>query len=748
MPIGFARAVKLLPIRGRYLLDGCLAALLALTIALVALWYVSRDQNYYWWVDWWARTVGLSDLARRDPQAAWRQVQSSLAWERNSLYSLPLIPVLWLGGESRQVYTLGLGLIYFWPFCLVMGAIATQIIPKGGRSLFWATAFLTVLIPVNWLPTLLGIPDTGGATLIGLATWVYLRQGLLKRIWSAVAIGGLIVAALLLRRHFSYSGMALLGAMLLQMGWPAVRRLLDQPHRGGRLALKTIIYLGLVGLTIVLLLRLVAWEFTYQALTKDYRNLYASWTMPIADMLHRYLGFYGAGTWMLAIGGWSVGLTQPRWQSSRLHRPSLIGLGLMALASLVIWLVGLRYGNVFYALHITPFVMVGLVLVGWSLPVRMRWIIVIYAIGNWSIAFLPVELPLRPLFGFEMAPIVRSDQAELRRLVNYLHDVAPAGQPIYVVGHQRLQLSASLLRAVEEVENRPTDPHLNLIAAPQIDSQDAYPLSGLLQAEYVVLPDHLLQYPGRPDQVPVAGEWVLPQETDVGQVVLNAFRQKWEIAQDFERSPFQFQLDYRTTVAVYRRRRPTSLPTAIRSLHLMQQQIGDRPGGQLDWLSLEADTYTTQVNLNLDKTYRLVRFPPSALQLPLRGDRLKRWLPLELAQRKTAHFLYIGALPAQMQITGWLKLWTPPCRGSTLTFKLVDTAGQTRSTTLPIATRGMSRFERFLSAPPNPTRANPLPNANLPNPYVLMQVSSENSSQDFTESCTVDVNKLVVAPNR
>jgi hypothetical protein len=255
----------------------------------------------------------------------------------------------------------------------------------------------------------------------------------------------------------------------------------------------------------------------------------------------------------------------------------------------------------------------------------------------------------------------------------------------------------------------------------------------LLQAQYVVVPTPLLAYPGDPAHVPVMGEWILPQETDVVQVVLNAFAQQQGIAQDFERSPVEFQLDFGTTVRVYRRVRPTALETAIQTFHAMRQQIGDRPGGQRDWLSLGSTAKLTQVSKNQDGTYRIVSFP---------GDRL---LPTSLTERlfsfdrqlfdNSATFLYVGKLADTVTIAGWLTFWTPPCQGAKLRLLVVNPQGLVQfSLELTTGSVELTRWQRSIAAAPD-------------NLLILQILSAEPSTPDWNY-CTVDVNNLVVVPAR
>jgi hypothetical protein len=62
-----------------------------------------------------------------------------------------------------------------------------------------------------------------------------------------------------------------------------------------------------------------------------------------------------------------------------------------------------------------------------------------------------------------------------------------------------------------------------------------------------------------PSQVPAVGEWVLPQETQLLNRVLQAFNENWSYAQSFELLPEEFHLARQTVVRIYKRKKISSL---------------------------------------------------------------------------------------------------------------------------------------------------------------------------------------------
>src|SRR4028119_448713 len=282
-------------VRNKFLVNAGFLALLALIVVIITLLYISSEHNLHWWIDWYYPAIRIATTFRESPTEAIKLVQETLVEERNRLYVLPLVPFILTFGTSRLVYEVSLALVYLLPFALAMGAIAAQLIQAHRRIVFWSTAVLTLLIPVSWASTFMGIPDTGGALFIALATLVYLQDIRLKRWWRVPLIGLLIGLASLLRRHFIYGGVALLGAITLQallFFYTEVRQIPPQDATASRLgplslrSAKAIAWrnlllvglrIGLIAATALATMMAIAPEFTQRALTVNYRTLYTSW---------------------------------------------------------------------------------------------------------------------------------------------------------------------------------------------------------------------------------------------------------------------------------------------------------------------------------------------------------------------------------------------------------------------------------------------------------------------------------------
>ena len=476
--------------------------------------------------------------------------------------------------------------------------------------------------------------------------------------------------------------------------------------------------IGLITAICFAILMTVAGGFTQRAITTDYRNLYASWSLPLDNVFRLYAAFYGWITLLLVAIGFSAGVL-----TNVLSLASFSFIWLFGIFSLIEWLIVLRYGNVFYSLHLTPVVVMGLAAFIWTTYLKltgkvralMLGVAGCYLVCNLVIGITPIgnfDSPLRPLFALNTPPLVRTDYDEVARLVEYLRKLAPNKEPIYIVGSQRLHLNRSTVRAAERILYGYKQDILLLLGAPQVDSQDFYPLERLLQAQYVVVPNPLPDYDGDFTKVPAVGEWLPLKESDVAKVVLDAFEQNWQIAQDFKRLPVKFTLADGASVNIYQRIRPTSLQIAMQTLTAMQKQIGKRPGGQLDWMSLSQRWNYSLVVKNSDRTYRLLTYP------------------IERTKTQARSFLYLGSLSENAVVTGRIKTFGKSCSAS-LNLKMIDRTGEIISTTQnDFFYQNSSAFSLWL------TGKHPA--------YLLLDVLNYNKD-DLINGCTIDINPIVVS---
>lgn len=397
-----------------------------------------------------------------------------------------------------------------------------------------------------------------------------------------------------------------------------------------------------------------------------------------------------------------------------------------------------------YSLHFTPWIALGLVAFGWSIwsapwpraRIPATAALAVYLLCNAAFGLAPGDLlgatplaspthlrrttwvtetraspALRGLFTARFPPARREDYDEIARLVAYLRAESSDSDPIYVAASSHT-LSDDLLWHADRTLHEEVmasashefwqSRHLNLLHwVPFADSSGYYPLEKLLQSHYVVIATPFQRN-------------LRPEEHDVIRVVHTMFTEQWAFADDFTRLPEQFSLSDGAAVSVYRRARPTSLETAVSSLRDMQAFIGERPGGQLNWIGLNAAS-GSYVSKSSGTTYRI----DTSLD------------PAPAARS----FVYLDGFTDQTVVSGALQVRDAGCGGIALRLDALDAGGAVVDTALlthqPADAPGFSL---------------PVPAAGAV--YLLLTLSGIDDGQALPQPCPVGVLDLVVsAPN-
>jgi hypothetical protein len=539
--------------------DGLVALLLLLTVVSLVIRYITPETGFYWWdyADYHNYAILMAEAFNQSPSDGWEFLGQSLSQQKNALHILPLLPIIQLGDHHRLAYILSLALIYLIPFSLGMGAIATELPLRhlsqwGKRPVFWFTTVLTLLLPMTWIPMLRGYPDIGGAMVLVWATWLYLRYPRLRQPWQILALGAMIALMVLLRRHFAYSALTLLLAVALSQRIGS--------RKDWQKSLILWLRLAMVGIVSLIVMAIVAPEFTQKAMTTDFSSRYQLWSLPLGVMLSRTGAAYGWGLWAMAIVGWLV--------SQRWGQLSWRVVGMAAGLSLGVVLLKLRYGNLHYTLHLTPWLVLGLLAFTEMLldRVQRRWGLVLlgaYVLVNFSsglgmlstgmspsVADFPSEsvlarVPLKPLLAKAHPPLVRQDTAELERLLLRLQGLSQQQQTVALLAASN-QVNASMFQS--EAFQR-FDNSLTLLPVAIFDGPVS-PWETVLEADVVIVatPPQLIEL--QDEQV------VRSQSQTMIRLISEAFTQNQAITEKFRRLPDSFELQGGVQVWLYERRQP------------------------------------------------------------------------------------------------------------------------------------------------------------------------------------------------
>ena len=493
--------------RRLHILDGLLLLLAIVVVIVLVCVYVGQERFFYFYdaAGYQGITADLAYTFTTNTPLALKFIRDSINLEYNYLFALPLIPFLIFFGDHRLVYELTAALIYQLPYALVLGAIASRLIAASSefpdssnplasvnhqsdklrqvdrrrRLAFWITVFVTLANPTAWGPLLRGLPDVGSALLIALAVWVYLLDPTLKRPWQIVTTGGLLALAMIFRRHFAYA----VGAFYIAGSLQYTIQFLLQVRKTGRPAWTAFWHKGLrlclAAVVTLLVTVLLALPFLTRIFTVNYTALYASYLLPWKDLLLFYADQYRTLVLILVVLGFVLGL-----RLRLLDKAGTLFILLFTGIVLVVWNTFAGQRGMQYSLHFTYLIILGLsvlllaILVSTNPRYRLWLAIPLAAFlvinGLFGMLWQP-PAPFGRLLSYGYRPMVRSDYAEVARLVAYLREVVPPGAPIYVVDSSYAMNADMIAKAEQNLYGRP-DAHFIVLVSPIIDSRDNYPL--------------------------------------------------------------------------------------------------------------------------------------------------------------------------------------------------------------------------------------------------------------------------------
>ena len=649
-------------VKGRavlWMIDSGLTVLLTLTVIVIPYIYVSSERTFYHWD--LAHFQNLtSTVARMLHQSRFwwlREVIQSLGDTYNKMFTLPLVPFVLAFGDSRLVYVTSVAVVYMLPLALVVGAVATTLIPCHRRGVFWSASILALFTPIAWAPILRGWPDVGAVVLISIAVWLYLQDVTLKTWWRGLFISFFIAAAMIFRRHFVYGATAFFIAIFLQ----ALLAFASEVKGHSQEALRDLFKLWgrvcLLGAATLIILALLAWDFLLYVVNHDNR-VHDSYVRSIFENVQRYAWEYGWATWVLAVLGLVGGIKTRLLENSAATFVVLFG-G----TSLLQWIVYVRQLGTQYALHFLLVIVLGLTAFVWVAWIRYRGVaravllstVLVFLVVNFvqGLTFTQIlgKSPIRPLLSADYPPKVRSDYDEVMRLVKFLRTAPSHREPIYVVASSSA-INWDVLKNAEKVLVGKGQSLLNLPYTPNVDSRDYYPqaLELLLQAQHVVVATPFQHH------LPAA-------EQKVMKIVYLAFMDYWEIARDFVRLPEQFFLANEIRVNIYKRQRESSPQVALRTLEAMQHSVGlSTRANQPDWINLSYGVQSS-IAANRDQSHRI-----RIAQMPATGSR-------------EVSFLYIGEIPEHAKLSGVMSSDNHGCTAARLRVSVINS----RYKTIPAA---------------------------------------------------------------
>ncbi len=554
-------------------------AILIIGVIALTYVYVSAEHTLYTW-DFHEYTTRLqttyTDLTR-SPLTAFVKIYLSTSQEYNLLPAVPMLPLRLILGGSRLAFEINTGLVFVVPFGLSVGWIASRTISGPRPAVFWTAVLVALATPYTWVAILRGFVDLGAAALIAMAIGLYVGDPRLTRLWRPLAIGVLLAAAVLFRRPFAYDGIALcaaIGLMVLVRAGVAAR---TDPRVAVRALGGDLLRVGLIAVGGLVTFVAIGHRLLGRLLLEDYGTLYQGYVRDAANVIGWLGSGYGWLSVVLAVVGFVVS-----WRITKgnegLHFVALYGAILVAL-----WASVVGQEDVHYAAHFVAPVAIGLTALAWAIwraalsrvavpaTAALSLVLVVNLVaglstlvpGNGSIA--------RTLLAAPNPPLIRTDYDEMIRLAGDLRRVAGSDAPVLVIGSTD-GFSDDTIVIADEVSRGDAQP-LFVLTSPHVDSRDRYPLTVLLAASVVVLPDPL--------PLPLA-----PDRQGVQRVMHDFFASSSPIADAFRPLPAAYLLEDGTRVRLFERTRPTTLAEATAALATIRTYTPQVPGGQEPWISV------------------------------------------------------------------------------------------------------------------------------------------------------------------
>lgn len=171
----------------------------SVTGLVLCLFYLSYERAFYFWdfKFYHEQTVVIAHLFGRSMADGARQISNSLNDDYNLLFTIPLVPFIWLFGASRQAFVVAAYLVYFVPFLVVVSEVARRIFPEIAERASRIAPVFALAVPMTWLFVVRGYPDIGGAAIVGLILLVYWRSAGGPRYRLLLLAGALGAAAIL-----------------------------------------------------------------------------------------------------------------------------------------------------------------------------------------------------------------------------------------------------------------------------------------------------------------------------------------------------------------------------------------------------------------------------------------------------------------------------------------------------------------------------------------------------------------------
>ncbi len=689
-------------------------AIVALAMLVVCTLFEMNSRAFPYWdfAFYQNQTFAVADAFGRSFGEGYALVARSLNDDYNFLLTVPLVPLIWIFGETRLVYIFDIILVYFMPFVIVVAALARRIFPDRRREAGILAALMVVATPLTWENVLQGYADIGGATFIGAMVLCYGRSAR-GRDWRWLLGAGAFAAfAILFRRGYIYAAFAFYVAFGLDIVLAYARA------RVPKAMLRALAALAGSGVVMLLVVLLIARGFVQRILSPAYLHTFAPWEMQPAQVLTLMIALAGIPVLLIAVAGMFV----PRRSGEEARSLSRV----IAIASatwVVTWLVVVRQGPTHYP-HVLPYLiaigLTGAFLYCSALPGRTLRRASVAALSVLVAAGVFVAIPFsRPAFAVSaavpplllparMLPLVNPSYDEIMRLVLYMRQQAGPNDAI-VVASGSSTFNYDLFREAERTLFGPANSRLQIPYVSQSTVSET-PTETLLHAKYVLVAEPFQHHLRADDQKPV-------------HVLVDIFEQKWPASHDFVLLPERFHLDAATSVLVYKRTREASPEVALQTRRQIDDYLSRSHGAEAVPPALPAASADGWIAASSP-------YPIQIVAMTGDSSTVKMAHPARVSQEPKTILALIDHKRDDVRISGDVGFYDPRCIGAQIVL-----ASQVKSPKIEVAgvftpTSASRHFDVIVPH----VRANP----------VYMEIRSVPTAPENIDSCSLHIDNLTV----
>ncbi len=259
----------------------------------VACYFVSKEQNIYFWDynGYWRYWQSLSQLIYQAPLDALNGILSSVRHDDYNVIPITVTTIFnALPFGSRMSYIISLFVVYVIPTVYLFALLSTYFNPQDKKLNTVLYMALAATFTAFWAPTLRGYPDICGLIFVIAAVLYCAKTNLAERvkIKQAIILGILLWAPFLLRRWYAYT------VVSLYFSLPVLNYFLYKNRGIDVESAKRIIFNFFIsGVLSCIFALILQWPLLLRIISTDYAYIYSAYQFPFIASFHSLINSVG-----------------------------------------------------------------------------------------------------------------------------------------------------------------------------------------------------------------------------------------------------------------------------------------------------------------------------------------------------------------------------------------------------------------------------------------------------------------------